>query len=177
MQALNVLRTLLENLPLRLEGLPRDHVLRKSAPDRWSAQEELGHLLDSAANNHQRIVRAQLEDKPAMPGYDGNRWVALHGYQQRDWREMVAVWHALNEQLLAAATAVSEAGWHRTCTIGGSAPVTLAFVFEDYVHHMVHHLRHIEVELDDLLSSLPALRGAWKSWPEGKPPVHEPAQD
>ena len=177
MGALNVLRTLLQHLPTRLEGLPRDRVLRKPAPDRWSPQEELGHLLDSAANNHQRIVRTQLEDKPAMPGYDGDRWVALHRYQQRDWRELIALWRALNEQLLAAATAVPESGWRRTCTIAGSAPVTLAFVFEDYLHHMVHHLRHIGVELDDLLSSLPALRGAWKSWPEGKPPLQAPAQE
>ena len=176
MEALNVLRTLLQHLPSRLESLSRDQVLRKPAPDRWSPQEELGHLLDSAANNHQRIVRAQLEDKPAMPGYDGDRWVALHHYQQRDWRDLISLWRSLNEQLLAAANAAPGASWSRTCTIAGSTPVTLAFVFQDYVHHMVHHLRHIGVELDDLLSSLPALRGAWKPWPGGKPPVREFAQ-
>ena len=70
MQALQSLYTLLDHLPARLEGLPPDAVALKS-PAHWSVKEELGHLFDSAANNHQRIVCAQLEDNPAMSGYDG----------------------------------------------------------------------------------------------------------
>jgi DinB superfamily len=177
MEALQVLRHLLDHLPSRLEGLSHDDLTRKPAPDRWSPQEEFGHLLDSASNNHQRIVRIQLEDKPAMPGYDGDRWVELHRYQQREWRDLVAIWHALNGQLLAAALAAPKSSWQRTCTIANSQPVTLAFVFEDYLHHMLHHLRHIGVELDDLVSSMPALLGGWQAWPEGKPPQQAPARD
>jgi hypothetical protein len=171
MQGLIVLRNLLDHVPDRLKQMPAEHVSRKPAPHRWSPQEELGHLLDSAASNHQRIVRAQLDESPALPGYDGDGWVELHRYQKRAWRDLVVIWHSLNEQLLAAASAVPATGWHRTCTIAGSAPVTVAFVFEDYLHHMVHHLRHIGVEVDDLLSSLPGLLGPWQPWPEGKPPA------
>ena len=99
--------TLLEKLPGRLEALSPEAVEIRPA-DSWSAKEELGHLLDSAANNHQRIVRAQLEDNPAMPGYDGPTWVRLHAYQKRDWQELIGTWEALNRQLLAAAEAVPE---------------------------------------------------------------------
>ena len=116
----------------------------------WSAKEELGHLLDSAANNHQRIVRAQLEEKPAMPGYDGEAWVELHAYQQRDWETLIRLWVALNQQLLTAAEAVPNDAWPRTLTIADSAPLTLRFVFDDYVDHMAHHLRHMGVEVEDL---------------------------
>jgi hypothetical protein len=73
------------------------------------------NLLDSAVNNH--IVRVQIEDKPAMPGYDGERWVALHAYQQRDWRELIGLWQALNQQLLAAAKAGPESAWSRTALL------------------------------------------------------------
>jgi hypothetical protein len=173
MGGLDVLRNLLEHLPSRLNNLPREVVIRKPAPNRWSPQEELGHLLDSAANNHQRIVRTQLEDKPAMPGYEGDRWVVLYRYQQRDCKELVETWHAFNSQLLTAAQAVQSGSWQRTCTIANSQPVTLQFVFEDYIHHIVHHLRHIGVEVDDLLSSLPEFLGPWKPWPGGKPPAQE----
>ena len=176
MHALSVMRPLLDQVPARLEKLPGKRVLEKPAPDRWSPQEELGHLLDSAANNHQRIVRAQLEEKPAMPGYNGDQWVELHRYQQRDWRSLIALWHALNEHLLSAAAAVPDSHWRRTCTIANSEPVTLAFVFEDYVRHMLHHLRHIGVEVDDLISVMPSL-GTWQSWPGGRPPIQEPVQD
>ena len=149
MQALQSLRTLLETLPARLDALPSDAVEFKP-PEAWSVKEELGHLLDSAANNHQRIVRAQLEESPAMPGYDGPKWVSLHAYQKRDWHELIGTWGALNRQLLAAAEAVPDSAWSRTCTIGDSAPLTLQFVFEDYIHHMRDHLRHMKVEIDDL---------------------------
>jgi hypothetical protein len=150
MQRLTLLRALLNHVPDRLEQLPTSKVELKPASSKWSPKEELGHLLDSAANNHQRIVRTQLEDKPAMPGYDGNRWVELHAYQRRGWRELIELWYALNQQLLAAAEAVPEPAWSRTCTIEDSGPVTLKFVFEDYVEHMMHHLGHIGVKLEDL---------------------------
>jgi hypothetical protein len=46
---------------------------------------------------------------------------------------------------------VPDAAWSRTCTIADSAPLTLKFVFDDYVGHMSHHLRHIGVEIDDMV--------------------------
>ncbi len=155
MQALTLLRDLLQRVPVRLEKLSNDTVESKPTPSTWSPKEELGHLLDSAANNHQRIVRAQLEENPAMPGYEQNRWVAVHAYQHRDWNELIELWQALNRQLLAAAEAVPDSSWSRTLTVAGSEPLTLQFVFEDYVVHMLHHLQHIGIEVDDIRSSAP----------------------
>jgi DinB superfamily len=153
MPTLNLLRDLLQSVPDRLERLPKETVENKPTPSNWSPKEELGHLLDSAANNHQRIVRAQYEDNPAMPGYDQNRWVAVHDYQRRDWKELIEVWEAMNRQLLAAAAAVPDSAWSRTLTVAGSEPLTLQFVFDDYVAHMLHHLQHIGIEVDDIKSN------------------------
>jgi hypothetical protein len=150
MQSLTLLHALLDSVPTRLTKLPADKIELKPAPSAWSPKEELGHLLDSAANNHQRIVRAQLENKLTMPGYDGDRWVEVHRYQQRNWDELIGLWKVLNTQLLAAAQAVTDRAWSNTLTIGGAAPVTLRFVFDDYLRHMLHHLRHIGLELDEV---------------------------
>jgi hypothetical protein len=73
MQTLNSLHKLLQVVPDRLARLSEEQAERKPTPSSWSPKEELGHFLDSATNNHQRIVRAQFEDTPAMPGYDQNR--------------------------------------------------------------------------------------------------------
>src|SRR5271157_3154675 len=62
MQSLIVMQELIDRLPARLQALPSDKVKHKPAPDKWSAKEELGHLLDSAANNHQRIVRTPARE-------------------------------------------------------------------------------------------------------------------
>jgi len=152
LKAISSLRSLLDLVPARLEGLSANLVDSKSSPSKWSPKEELGHLLDSAANNHQRIVRAQLENGLAMPGYAQNEWVAVNRYQHRDWKELIDLWTALNRQLLAAAESVPDAAWLHTLTIGAGAPVTLRFVFEDYIAHMLHHLRHIGIETDGLES-------------------------
>lgn len=149
MQSLKHLRAVINEVPPKLSKLPLSQLELKPSPVKWSPKEELGHLLDSAANNHQRIVRTQLEHEPKMPGYDGNAWVELHKYQQRNWQEMIDLWRDLNQQLLAAAEAVPDPAWSRTCTIADSLPLTLKFVFEDYIDHMVHHLKHIGVQVND----------------------------
>jgi hypothetical protein len=148
MESVTSLRSLLDIVPGRLTRLSNPD--RKPTPVNWSPKEELGHLLDSAVNNHQRIVRAQMEDNLAMPGYAQNHWVEIHRYQQRDWRELIELWQAFNRQLLAAAESVPEAAWSDTLRVGASEPMTLEFVFEDYVAHMVHHLKHIGINLDDI---------------------------
>ena len=153
MPVLNLLRDLVQSVPDRLERLPKNRIETKPTPSNWSPKEELGHLLDSAANNHQRIVRAQFENNPAMPGYEQNRWVAVHAYQRRDWKALIEVWQAMNRQLLAAAEAVPDSAWSRTLTVAGAEPMTLQFVFDDYVDHMLHHLQHIGIETDDIKSS------------------------
>jgi len=153
---ISFLRALIKDLPGRLRSLSDEQVQHKASPSEWSIKEELGHLLDSAANNHQRIVRAQLENSPAMPQYDGDAWVALHRYQDRDWSSLIATWVALNVQLLTAAEQISDSGKSKTCTIGDSAPLTLEFVFDDYLDHMQQHLRHMGVQVDDIGSAAAA---------------------
>ena len=152
MEAISSLHSLLQHVPSRLEKLPGDVVDRKPSPSKWSPKEELGHLLDSAANNHQRIVRAQLEDSPTMPGYDQNGWVATHRYQQRSWNELIGLWRALNQQLLSAAESIPDSAWSRKLTVAASEPLTLQFVFEDYIVHMAHHLEHIGIDVRDIVS-------------------------
>jgi nitroreductase len=137
-------------MPGRLAGISNERASASPSPQSWSAKQELGHLIDSAANNHQRIVRAQIENHLALPGYDGDRWVEIHNYRQRNWSDLIALWRALNSQLLAAAENAPHAAWSHTLSIDGSAVVTLRFVLDDYVDHMAAHLRHIGVEVDDL---------------------------
>jgi nitroreductase len=152
-RGLGQLKALSVRLPGRLAAISSEAASAKTKPDGWSAKEELGHLIDSAANNHQRIVRAQLEDNLSLPDYDGERWVELHRYQNREWTDLITLWRTGNSQLLAAAEAAPPSAWSHTLTIGGSELATLGFVLDDYVTHMSHHLRHIGVEVDDILAN------------------------
>jgi hypothetical protein len=109
----------------------------------WSPKQELGHLIDSATNNRVRFVRASLEPEFHGPSYDGDGWVALHGYAELPWAMLVDFWERYNLLLVELVSRIPEERLATRCSIGASAPVTLGFVIEDYITHMQHHLDHI----------------------------------
>lgn len=147
MQALVRLQNIVVAAPALLRAIPPNEAAQQPAPDKWSRKQELGHLLDSACNNHQRIVRAQLEENPALPSYDGDRWVALHRYQDTEWGAIIDHWRFANEHLIRAASAISPQTAGRQLTIGGGEPITLEFLISDYVDHLMHHLQHIGIAI------------------------------
>ena len=116
---------------------------RPDGPDSWSQKEELGHLIDSAVNNHVRFVRASLEPDFEGPGYDQDGWVKVHGYQEIPWSTLIELWRQHNSILVHMIGLIPEPGLEAECRIGGSQRVTLGFLIEDYILHMQHHLDHI----------------------------------
>ncbi|MFY9608428.1 MAG: nitroreductase family protein [Blastocatellia bacterium] len=173
-RAIEHLRSLIAVLPGRLRAITGEQAGAERAPDGWSRKEELGHLIDSAANNHQRITRAQIEGGLVMPGYDGDRWVAVHGYQNRDWQELIGLWRAGNRQLLSAAESSPDASWSNSLTVDGEEQ-TVGFVMVDYIRHMAEHLRHIGVAVDDLLEVLST--GPLLVYPEKPAPADRPINE
>jgi DinB superfamily len=116
---------------------------KKAAAGRWSKKEELGHLIDSAANNHVRFVRAALEPDFRGPGYAQDDWVRLHGYEETPWLEIIDFWQRYNALLARLVSRIPGERLGALCVIGDSPRVTLQFLIEDYVLHMRHHLDHI----------------------------------
>jgi hypothetical protein len=109
----------------------------------WSKKEELGHLTDSAANNHVRFVRAAIEPEFRGPGYEQDSWVSLHGYHDMRWTGIIDFWQQYNHFLAGLVGRIPEDRLATPCVIGESVPVTLKFLIEDYTLHMQHHLDHI----------------------------------
>jgi hypothetical protein len=70
--SINRLQDLLDVVPAKLSRIKDTDFVYKPAPDKWSKKEILGHLIDSAANNHQRFIRAQYENIPTIV-YDPNK--------------------------------------------------------------------------------------------------------
>ncbi len=127
---------------------------RRPAPGKWSPKEIVGHLIDSASNNHQRFVRAQFQDDLIFAGYDQEAWVAAQRYQETPWATLVALWQAYNLHL-ARVMAVTPAAvrlhqhqrhnFHQIAwqTIPEDEPATLDYFMRDYVGHLQHHLQQI----------------------------------
>ena len=114
-----------------------------SAPGNWSKKEILGHLLDSAVNNHHRFVRAQQVKEFAFPAYEQEHWVSSQGYGERPWPELVDLWRLYNRHLAHIISRIPEERLAATCVIGTNEPVSLGYLVEDYLVHLKHHLQQL----------------------------------
>lgn len=110
---------------------------------KWSKKEVLGHLIDSASNNHQRFVRAEMENELRFPAYDGDLWVEIQQYQQEPWKELVQNWQSFNLHVSHVISKIPADRLHVRCFVGDAEPVTLGYLVEDYLKHMEHHLKQI----------------------------------
>jgi hypothetical protein len=135
-------RSLLDQASARLAALSDQESERRRTPGTWSTKEILGHLIDSAANNHQRFVRGQVDASLALPGYGQDDWVRTQGYHDESWPALVRLWTSYNGHLVHVMSRVPETALGNRCTIGGET-VTLEFLMVDYVRHIRHHLRQI----------------------------------
>jgi len=137
------LREEIESALSRLRRLAEADVTRNRGSGKWIKKEILGHLIDSAANNHQRFVRAQATDPFVGPGYDQNVWVAAHGYRGRPWTELLDLWAGLNRHLAHVIAAVPPERLQTRCMIGDNEPAPLEWWIRDYVRHLRHHLAQL----------------------------------
>ena len=109
----------------------------------WSRKQVIGHLIDSASNNHQRFVRASLQGSLDFPGYDQDGCTRIEAPQDAPWLLLVALWTNYNLYLAHVIAYLPVSQLEAKCRIGDNEPVTLKFLAEDYLTHLLHHLAQI----------------------------------
>ena len=144
----------IQSASVRLTAIPEKQSATPRREDKWSPKEIIGHLIDSAANNHQRFVRAQFTDELVFAGYEQEEWVAAQRYQDKPWPELVQLWKLYNQHILhimkvtPQETRMKLRHKHNlhviaSDTISMDEPVTLDFFMRDYVDHLKKHLHQI----------------------------------
>jgi hypothetical protein len=137
----------------RLQEIPADES-SKSRDGEWSPKQILGHLIDSAANNHQRFVRGQFADHLEFSGYEQEEWVSAQKYNDESWPAVIELWRAYNMHLLHVISVIpqpvltQQRDRHSLDQIAfkaveRTAPATLEYLIRDYVDHLKHHLDQI----------------------------------
>jgi hypothetical protein len=109
----------------------------------WSRRQVIGHLIDSASNNHQRFVRAALQTSLDFPGYDQDGNVRVQAVQEADWALLIALWASYNRYLAHVIAYLPASKLETGCRIGTDNAVTLRFLVTDYLSHLLHHLKQI----------------------------------
>ena len=151
--AMELLETVAEAEPM-LRALDDDTNQRRPASGKWSPREIIGHLVDSASNNHQRFVRAAVQETLTFQGYAQDEWVALQKYQESSWPDLVALWAGFNRHIAHVMASVPEpvrTRVHATHNLreitfhrpAAGDPATLEYLMRDYVRHLQHHLGQI----------------------------------
>ena len=142
------LRMIIDSARPRLLSIMEARASEKPYAEKWSIKEILGHLIDSAANNHQRIVRMQETPNIGTFEYSQQHWVNSQHYQTEAWQDLVEFWFRYNAHIAHAIAHVDPGSLGHLCDMGYSLPATLKFVIEDYVRHVEHHLGQIFDDAD-----------------------------
>lgn len=150
-------RRTIEEAAERLRLIPEAESEERKAEGKWSAKEIIGHLIDSASNNHQRFVRAQFQDDLVFPGYEQEAWVRAQQYQRESWPQLIQLWKSFNLHLAhvmehapepmrrmpRAQHNLHQIAWQ---TVRADEPATLEYFMRDYIGHLQNHLRQIFAE-------------------------------
>ena len=138
----------------RLLRVADDRAAVAPRPGKWSAKQIIGHLIDSASNNHQRFVRTRFTDELVFPGYEQDDWVGAQDYAHADWRSLVTLWREFNLHLARVieqtprADAEKKRAKHNLHQLAfkpldQKEPATLAWFMDDYVDHLEHHMKQV----------------------------------
>ncbi len=140
--AIKRLEHLCDIIPQLLTEIDAQTFAVKPKLNKWSKKEIIGHLIDSATNNHQRFVRGQFEDVPKIV-YDQNKWNEFNFYQKMDVQQLIFFWTIYNRQLAELIKNIPEENLSKECKSGDDKNLTLDFLINDYVEHLEHHLRQV----------------------------------
>ena len=138
----------------RLREISPEQSRGEAIDGEWAPIEILGHLVDSAANNHQRFVRAQFTDDLVFPEYEQDRWVSAQKYREESWPDLIQLWSSYNLHLLHLISVIpadiltkprAKHNLDETAfaPVSTNEPVTLEYFVRDYVDHLRHHLDQI----------------------------------
>ncbi len=104
-------------MPNILSEISEENMSVKPLPTKWSEKEIIGHLIDSATNNHQRFVRGQFENIPEIC-YDQNKWNEFSFYQEIDSNQIIGFWTIYNRQLLEIISRISADNLQKQIKVG-----------------------------------------------------------
>ncbi len=148
------LSTIIATATTNLSELKDEDLSAKASPEKWSKKEILGHLIDSAYNNHRRFLLAIDQDNLIFDGYNQVAWVQYNNYQNRDLQDIITTWATVNTHLaelikvlphnkITAITTDHNFDAISMNTLKKGIPTSLGYLIWDYIFHLEHHLAQI----------------------------------
>ncbi len=140
------LKSNIEYVSSKFLNTPEEELRRKPAPNKWSKKELLGHLIDSAANNHHRFIKAQFLPSPMfVEGYAQNDWVQVQKYNEKDSQALLNLWIVYNEHIIFIMQNTPDKNLETKLNPEDAFENadTLFLLMKDYFDHLDHHFKQI----------------------------------
>lgn len=137
---------LIDTWESQLIALSTETITQKRNKQNRTIKEILGHLIDSASNNHQRMIRLQYHADLIFPDYrqDNDRWIALQDFQHEDWTLLIQLWKYFNLHLIHVINSVDQSALDHSWRDFEETKVTLQEMIEGYLGHIHLHLNEIQ---------------------------------
>lgn len=146
----NGILQVIETWEPELAGLPIGTITQKRNKQNRSIKQILGHLIDSASNNHQRMIRLQYNTELVFPDYrqDNDLWIALQDFENEDWGDLIQLWKYFNRHMIQVIKSVDESKLENYWHDFEGTKVTLLQMIEGYLWHIDLHLNEIQELID-----------------------------
>ena len=144
--AMQQLEIHIETFPGKMKQFVSEELLKRPAPGKWSKQEILGHLIDSAINNLKRFTEIQFLPQPySVISYRQNELVVVNDYQNLPLQHLLDLYQALNRQIVLVVKniPIEKLDYPVDPQYENKELKTLCWIIGDYVAHMEHHFRQI----------------------------------
>ena len=143
-------------IPLLLSLSEEQVNVRRNSQNR-TVKMLVGHLIDSASNNHQRMVRLQYAPRCGhsmpntemgmlvFPDYtqDNDLWIQLQDYQHEDWQQLVTLLNLYNRHICHVIRSVDDTKRNNFWIDYEGCRVTLDAMIRGYVNHLNLHFGQI----------------------------------
>jgi hypothetical protein len=133
----------------RLAQIPEDITDKKLSEDKWTLKEIIGHLIDSASNNHQRFVRLQTGNLIDFPAYSAEEWVKIQRYTDMKWKDIITLWYSYNCILLKVIEHMNNDSLQNVW-VKGDETLSLGHIVNGYYHHIQLHIDHFESRVKEV---------------------------
>ena len=116
-----------------------------------SIKQLLGHLIDSASNNHQRMIRLQYNSELVFPDYrqDNDRWISIQNYQDANWPNLVQLWKYFNLHMIQVIQSTDNSRLQNQWKDFEGTSVTLDQMIVGYLDHLNLHMNEIQELIDN----------------------------
>ena len=144
--AMQQLEIYIESFPIELKKFSSEELLKRPAAGKWSKQEILGHLIDSAINNLKRFTDIQFLPQPyTVISYKQNELVIVNNYQNLSLQHLLDLWQSLNRQIIFVVKEIpgDKLNYPVDPQYESREMKTLGWIICDYVAHMDHHFGQI----------------------------------